>query len=788
MLSESYRQRLAQGLATLPKPTYWGYATLILLAGFLWLYMSLTTWIPFDLAWDLDIYTVHDALAINSGQLPMHNDHPKFGMNLLAAEALRTGKSLQMVSVNNFSQLSQSPSPILCIAELVGYLRHCEALVIWLTLVLASMLIWRLFPRQRLLQVIGIPLLGLSTGMIYCSSMMRTEAFSIFFILLGLVSFSWIYVFARRHHNLPAEIIAWLSGGGFFGLALLTKLQAITTTPFMILLMLYLYQGPAADETERQPPLPRSLTPMVLLLLGVMLLGLGNFAIQALHMPSIPGITPSLIPVEAFAAGVLTSQQMLSHLKLQIVWLILLASVPFGLLLANWKALRLPQRFLRLYPLFWVGLLASFGLPLLAFTHHSAESRWTYFLQMLQSVLWTDTNASTTAGAGSFLTTLQYALIINKNYLLLVLAVLIVAGFQLLRPQAETARPGFKTILLCFFAGTLLLLMGSRAILRDTLWFEFLGSLTLLLLLHHCWQGLRRQGLLRLALVSCLLLSVGINAASHADVKTQIYLNIAPYRSSYYTGVMTPFGKASEGSIFTRLIQSAYGESLSYRHGTKQDLDVLRKAFDQGHYIDTLSHFANLPFLNLKVPIQAMGEAEVGFPAWQTPQGWARFVQVSEPLRGSLLIEPSLLTPGKPARWLAMNDMAPLKDRWWRASGHGKFSIFSVRDFELLLCLSKTDFQKLFKTDPINAPAARIDVAGHQEAYYALQIVANKTDMILEAISGYTELDAKWLNSFQYRPFFLIHSGNAWGQESPRWEDMSNLLEVDPNRPAAPAR
>lgn len=763
----------------------WGYIVLGLLGIFLSFYLSLTRIFPFEMAWDMDLVTVHDALLINSSQFPLHIDHPKFGMHLLTSKALAIGHFFNLISVSDFAGLRQSPSPMLCVAELVLFLRSVEALVIWLSLLLASLLLWRLFPRQRLLHVLGLPLLGLETGLIYCSAIMRTEAYSIFFLLLGLTGFCFLFELARTRRALWPELLAWLWGGLCFGLALLTKLQAIVTAPFFLVICLYLYMrrpAPAESARDAESPreLPARLQALPALLLGLSLLAAGLLAWLAWRAPTLRGMQPSLIPLADYFSAKLSLGQLLSHLKLQLVWLALLTSAALSPLLARMPALERFRRFFSLYPLFWCALLASFWLPALTYLGQpeAASKNWRFMLQMVQSVLWTDTNASTTAGAGSFLTTLQFALITNKNYLLLALAALVIAAYQLLRPGAELQKRGFKTVLISFVIGSLILLFGSRAILRDTIWFEFLGSLSMLMLIHHAWQGLRQKPLLQSLLALCLLLTVLTNGASVAYTEKQIYLYIAPFKSARFSALVTT-DFASTDMELPQILSRAYGQHLHPPENADSkypDRDLLRRAVEQARQLDSLRQLANLPFMNLRVPVSALGLAEPGFPAWASQQGWARFKSLTPALRGSILIEPQALHPGASARWLGMNDAAPVKERWVRASGTGQLSIFPSTEMPLLICVSRSDYQRLFQILPEAAAAVQIEADGKPVDYYPIQIVGEELP-ILKTVSGFTEIDAKWLSSFRYPPFLLLQTGNAWLPPYPRWANMIEMAD-----------
>ncbi|MEZ0372615.1 MAG: hypothetical protein ACAI44_26225 [Candidatus Sericytochromatia bacterium] len=762
-----------------------------LLLSLLGLYLSLTRLLPFDLGWDMDIMTVNDALLLNSHLFPLHFDHPKFGMHLVTVWALKAGHWLGLVSVADFTEFRQCPSPMLCVAELTLYLRAVTAVAVWLILVLAVTLLWLLFPRARLLRLMAIPLLGLQTGLIYCSVTMRTEAYSILFLLLGLVSFSWV---CRPWQRPVREIQAWLLGGLCFGLALLTKLQAILATPFFLVFCFYLYSrqlakaqplpetGTAGSDTTpaKLAELPDWLGTAVAVLFGLSVVLLTGLAWLAWHTPTLPSILqPNLVPWTEFRTGKLGLTQLLPHIKLQLVWLLLLGSGGASLVLARLRPQSPYQRFWQLYPLFWVGVVAAFAAPLPSYglSPEGLAHGWRYLLQMAQSCLWTDTGVSTTASAGSFASTLWFALVTNKNYLLLALAALVTAGYLLVSPR-EQGRPGLRACLASFFTGTILLLIGSRAILRDTIWFEFLGSLSALLLLLHCWQELHGRALLQALLGFCLLLPAGVNVLSLGATQDQIYLYFAPFISGRYTALANAF-LAETYMDWPQVMIAAYGQDLLQPATPNHpDKNTLRLAVAQARLLEPLRQMVDLPFVNLKVPVRALGLAEPLFPVWATPSGWARFESLEPYLRGSVLVNPALLPKAPPRRWLGMNDQAPLKERWVRASGGNWISLYPSWDTQLLICLSQSDYQRLFHVLPNNPPPLRIAVSGHSEGYYPIQIAGDRSISIFAGLSGYTEFERKWFSSFRYPPFFLIRQGNVWGPQFPIWNNLSALMDT----------
>ena len=742
--------------------TFWRCLTLTLLLLFLPFYWALASRLPFDLTWDMDLFTVNDALSMNSGQFPTHIDHPKFGMHLLASWSLAAGRALGWVSAANFTELAQAPSPLLVIAEIDLFLRRFEALGIWLSFLLALGLLWRLFPRQRLLPLLAIPLLGLQMGMIYCSMAMRTEACSIFFLLLGLFLFVVLAQAGLRQRRLAYESLAWLAGGFCFGLALLTKLQAIVAMPFFLGVCAYLYARPEPAEALSDQPDTRSdeaLTPSlrrgVLLLFGLSLLMWGAVAVWAWQQPTLPGAAPVLIPLRAYREGNLSLGQFLAHLKLQLVWLLLLASPLVCLLLAKLKTLR---RLVNVYPLFWVGLFAAFGSPWLAYAGkaHGLSLGWTYLLQMIQSCLWTDTNASTTSAAGAFLPTLEFLFATDQLYLLLALTALAMAGFQLLTLDKAKRKSALILCLVIFFSGVMGILFGSRPLIRDTIWFKFLGSLSTLILIGQILPALSSILLRRVLLLLVLLLPL-CAWWSLPETLDQIHWYYAKFVFSRY-GAMADAVWTQPGMGYPATIARAYGTRLQ----APQDADLarLRQAVAQARQAEVLKTAIAQHFIGAKPPLRALGLAEAGFAVWNQPQGWARFTQIAPELRGSTLINLIVFES--------------------EAARQGRHELRAIWDPELLLCLSRSDYQRLFQLAPQGPAPLTIRTEGGLIAYYPITLGVNHpaNAASLATYPYFSRFDFGWFHALKSPAFLLLRQSHADATEYPNWPDMEFLLEL----------
>lgn len=746
---------------------------------FCW-YAFLSQILPFDLPFDMDVITANDVLLINSGQYPLHIDHPKFGMHLLTSAGVALSRWGQMISVANFADLSQSPSPLLCIAELILFLRRFEAGFVWLLLVLALTSLWSLFPRQRLLWLLAVPLLGLQTGLIYSAMVLRTEAFSVFFLLLGLCVFCGLYRLARYSHRLAPEIAAWLLTGFCFGLAQLTKLQAIIAAPLLLAICLYVYLQPPAENPSPVPELPQTFHRPIQLLFGLGALIWLGLAVLAWRQPLLPGMAPKLIPLADFETGQLSLMALLSHLKLQLLWLLLLSSAALSPLASRWLG-RWPalQRSARLYPLFWLGLFTAFAAPMAVYIAQpqGLSHGWTYLLQMTQSCLWTDTNATTNGSAGNLLTTLSYVWIAERPYLWLAVAALVLALYALRTRTQPGHKPAQIAALLVFLTGAVALLACSRGNLRDAIWYQFLGNLSLMILIQQTWTLYGTRRLMRVLLSLSVLLPAGLSAWELPLTLDQVYLYFSRQKSYRYSTLISA-DYATPEMAYPQTMMDAYGRYSYPPDGPlppderylfpppgspqAQDRDLVRRAVAQARLLEPLRKLADLHFINRRLPVSALGLASPRFPVWRQNGAWVRFKSLPPELEGSLLINPAFATDAKRPSWI---------DTAW--------------DSDLLLCIAGKDYRRLFGiAPPKTEQPVRLSQGDITLDYYPIAIKGDYSrEGIGKAIPYFSRFSTGWLEQLGTPAFFLLRNGQGWGTEYPNWSNLEALLSGS----AAPA-
>lgn len=740
---------------------------LLLLLGY---FLLLSQQFAFDTAPDMDLMSAHDALLVNSGLAPLHTDHPRFGMQLLSSWSVGIARGLKLISVANLPELGQSPSPILPMAELIMFLRAGEAVIVWLLLVLTIRLLWRLFPRQRLLHFFALPLLGFETGLLHCAMILRTEVFSILILLIGLNGFEALLSLSARRSRFWPEALAWLLAGFSLGLAMLTKLQAILAAPFFFACGGYIYTRYAAG-LSKVPARLRQLMPPIFGLSLLLWLGLAWLAHQT---PTLPGCSALLYSP---AADELNLKTLLAHMKLQLVWLALLAS--FGLVPAlAWARRRAWPRLHQrssLYGLLGCGMLWSFAAPMLTYAGQAQglAHSWSYLLQLTQSVIWTDTSATTSSTAGALAATLQFTWASDRNYPLLAGAGLMFLLLMLMQSQPKQRRQEICLGLL--LAGDLLLLAGARPLLRDMIWFDFLGTLGLLLLLNQSWDKLASRRFLRGLLILCLGLPALFRTAQLPQTLDQIYLNYAPYRSGQFV-LLANAPCALPEMPYPRLMAAAYGAKLTPPDNS--DRDRLRLAVDQARLIGPLRQLADWPFLGRQLPVRALGLASPGLPAWKHDTSWARFSRVENALNGSLLIDPlQLEANARPWSWIGVNEHAPLAERWIKTTGRQELALFPNGDTQLLICVSQPDYDRQFFYQLQGPPMLEISLGASRIPYYVMQIRPAKNVDIHWELAGYSTLSLDWLRSLEHPPFFLLHHGQGWGPAWPDWETVKSTAK-----------
>jgi len=243
-------------------------------------YLTISRAFPYYFLWDMDLVVGLDCLLIGGGLLPDHIHHTGFGLYLLTSWAHLGAYAWGLVSALDLGQLAQALNPLVCLAELIDFLRRLSP---WACLGLV-LLLWSclrvMFRPGLVLGLLSLLALGALPSLLYQAALIRTELYSLLFWAAAVLSL----VLAARAAG-PRRL-AWLGVAGLLlGLTLLTKVQSafyVAAAPLFYPLAGFL----AESEPAALWPAPTSRA--ATLALALALFGLAAFALVLWRAYAIP--------------------------------------------------------------------------------------------------------------------------------------------------------------------------------------------------------------------------------------------------------------------------------------------------------------------------------------------------------------------------------------------------------------------------------------------------------------------------------------------------------------------
>lgn len=191
---------------------------------------------PYYFMWDMDHVTCLDTVLIHSGLLPDHICHPNSGMYLFLILSEKIAYFFGVISALNLAEVAGSLNPLAVMAELTDFVRlHSPFLAIGVV-VLLGMAIQVIFRMSRWWVLFFVVFLGVQESLIYDSSMVRSELYSVFYWCGAVLTMA-----AAVKTSGPVKRYAGLLATGvLLGLCFLSKVQSLfylAAAPILLLLM-----------------------------------------------------------------------------------------------------------------------------------------------------------------------------------------------------------------------------------------------------------------------------------------------------------------------------------------------------------------------------------------------------------------------------------------------------------------------------------------------------------------------------------------------------------------------
>ncbi|MGK5086076.1 hypothetical protein WDW86_00825 [Bdellovibrionota bacterium FG-2] len=579
----------------------------LIAASLLAFYSFLSSKYPYYFVFDLDYVSTLDSCVLQGGEIPAHLNHTGFGMYLLFLILAKIGAFVGYSTPCSIPELKASLNPLGVIAENVLNVR---ALSPWMVLVcvLAVWGVLRTWFKSSGVWVSAALLLfvGVQASFTYQAAISRTELYSFLFWALAL----WIasFAFASERGGSPSKVRnigAPLICGVLLGLSFLTKIQS-----FFYLLsfpaFLYLFWSSHAPP-EGKRTLAKSL-------------------LRRYHGLSVVNLAVFLLLFwRVFDLHIYAAHE--TYFK---AWGVTSVSILFCALMVGqvyvfsplWR--RPVSEFAALGSLLVTGFLASFALHFIAI---AGELGWTYLLydfkilfmrKMYYSVGLKDSFKG-------FIRFVGFSPVLYLTHVVLCSTYFVPmfrkSGFSIFKDKRFCAL--FVLVSLAYANAV----FGSRFVLRDLLWMEwllFLSGFLLVLELSSKWNPERVSRFWFVAIAAFLVL-FGRGLFHTTQIRHRLDVNYNRY--------------GWERALYARRqywipAQLAYDDLMKNRI-PKLDRPLLALLSDR---VVLAQNDVDFVFQNLKLNGLRVGRVWEGMPV-EYGQAEARISELDEALRGAIVVD-----------------------------------------------------------------------------------------------------------------------------------------------------
>ena len=577
-------------------------------------YFWISAQYPYYFMWDQDYVLTLDSVLIQSGLLPDHIHHPGFGLNFLWIFTQKIAHSLNVLSILTLEDLRGSLNPFAAMAEQVAFMRLHTPILITVMVISLWMALTRLFSPPFWLSMGILLLLGTQNSLIYHASMIRTEAYSLFY---------WSLSIAFSVCALKGGKIKWLwyvMTGAMLGLAFLTKLQCffyLISFALFFLIAGMITRSDTQDKETASSPKDRWLD---LAMAGT---GLSVFIVLIAVASSVP--LPSglatwtknyhISPIAVvFIAAFLFLIPLVLVAKKEGSQIFHRAGSYRGLILLSWGFLGSFLLHLLLFKNLTTGfqyLIYDFKMLFLRMSFHEPHSLNEYVRHLIQMVAFDP---------------IQYVL-----HLILILFLVI------FRNHIFDSRRASRIFI--FLAGLfwalfyINLLLGTRGLLRDLLWVEVLlvFSTCFFLLIFYKYAATKPvyRVIFCLAVLAVAVFS-NVLGSKEMVARTDADYNLYGWDSRYWFR-----------GIFSRN-HPLYSGIMQKRYGDIGNISLVKKHAERTSQTRRVVSYV---FKNQSLSFQNIGIVEPGFWVWKSDLSY-RFSSVPLNLRGAILVD----TLGVPIR------------------------------------------------------------------------------------------------------------------------------------------
>lgn len=629
-------------------------------------HVSISRDYPYYFIWDMDHITCLDTVLIQSGLLPDQICHPSFGVYLPLFFSEKIAHFFGILSALDLADIAGSLNPLAMMAELTDFVRlHSPFLSVGIA-VLLSITIYLMFGMSRWFLLFFLVFLGVQESLVYHSSMVRSELYSVFYWSGAVLTMAA----AAKAGGPVKRYVGLLATGVLLGLCFLSKIQSLfylAAAPVLLLLIFSFFKG--SQKQDR-----RNLTRKgAFWVLAVSLFNVAAFLVLGIASYSTP--IPRGVPTWAAAFRVTPIAVLFFS--------VLLSLFLFQLFLYLAKRVSSDTfRFSCFFSIIAAGFILSFALYFLLYSDAGVSLNYALlnfkmvFLRVPQSSL---RIPEPSVYISDFLLYVRY----NPTLFIVhvALTLLLVFGYRF----------GFVRItkcqmVLCLVATSLAFVniaVVTRPILRDTLWKEMLlNFLNLFYFAILVCRATRYHLTLTRVGGGLLILLFLVNFAHTCDMPERIDANYTQY--GWQAGKF--FGAVYGGNQrkYSKIMREKYNNTTAWVAGTKAvDHRQIRRTVD-------------FVFKNQAITHRNIGIVFEGFSAWSAGLDY-KITEVPPALRAAILVDnASVELKGKTFfKEEYVREHSDYIDKFKKSSAAGQISVLTRPDLKIFLFVEAGDVSGL---------------------------------------------------------------------------------------------
>jgi hypothetical protein len=653
-------------------------------------YLTVSQSYPYYFVWDMDHSVIIDILLMQSGDLPEHIVHPGFGMNILLYFSQKIAYFLGYLSVLNFEDLSGSLNPLSGYAELAVYNRKHSAFIALGIVIMLWMSFKILFRPPLFVSLLLLILIGCQESLIYHSSMIRSEFYSIFFWSGSIL----ITVLSVKYTSKIWQVTILTTAGIFLGLCLLTKIQSgLYLVVFPIIHFLVILLGDTKGDFIINSTTKKA---------GIFITGLGCFNAMffTILLYAAQSITP---PHGLWHWQHFDSINPIGMLFVLVVYTVLLFQV-FMLFKGRINSWIFQSSYF--FSLVFFGFLLSFFLHFLVYPDSLLSLK--YMLLDTKMIFFKLKASPIEEYFVKFLNNLFYdpSVFILNYFLVIIISV----GYYF-----KFIRMKRLEVVLCLILAFFCAMnsgISSRYMLRDILWYEIITNFSsLFFLMIILSRAIRFRGFLTFTCCVALIVIISIKFSRSTEMPSRINANYNIY--GWKVMFQNTYGADMKYGIF---MKSFYGK----------DKASSEMALEHSERFDIIKRTVAFVFPNLSISHRNIGVTANNYPVWTKDLEY-KISKVPSELIGSVLVDTHKL-PLNNKGYLKTMDVqrhSEVRDKFKMAPDVSAISILTRRNLEIYLFVQKSDIRRI-KNEFITTKDHVISVSKGKNMIdlYALEIKA----------------------------------------------------------------